>query len=300
MAADAVVALRADAVLAGSVFRLGDIAHISADGTEARSNLADIEIGLVPRPGHTGRLSQPQVEHAIEAHAPEWRGRFRMAGSQAVTLRGVGIAVDQQRLVRLAADALRAELAPRYAKLEIAQVGEPPTLTLPPSAQLRARPVNAPISRRMPVWIDIEIDGRALGAVPVWFSVSAWKAIPVAMADLPEGAIVRAGDLAMEMRDVAESGKVLDRLPAENGLRLRHALARGTPVAQSALEADTAISRNRPVTVRINTGSIAIETAGTALADGRVGDTVRVKNPDSSEPFLATVVAPGVVSVNPR
>jgi flagella basal body P-ring formation protein FlgA len=300
VAADAVVALRADAVLAGPVVRLGDIAQVSAEGSEARDSLAAVEIGVVPRPGHTGHLSQPQVERMIEAHAPAWRGRFRMAGSKAVTLRGAGVAVDQQRLAQLAADALRAELAPRYAKLEIAQVGEPRALTLPPAAQLRARAVSAPLARRMPVWIDIEVEGRAFGAVPVWFAVSAWQAVAVASADLAEGTLLRAGDLALEMREVAESGKVLDRLPAENGFRLRHALARGTPLAQGALEAVTAVGRNQPVTVRIATGNIAIESTAIALADGRVGDTVKVKNANSSEPFLATVVAPAVVSINPR
>lgn len=300
MAADAVIALRPEVVVSGSSFRLQDIANMNEVDPASSQRLAAIEIGVVPRPGHTERLSQQQVERAIEAHAPEWRGKFRMGGSKTVAVRGVGVAVDRQRLVRLAADALQAELAGRHDKVAISQVGEARALTLPPAAAFRVRPVGGAVSRRMAVWIDIEVDGRPFAAVPVWFSVEAWKAVPVAKADLAAGSMLRAGDLVMEPRDVAQAGKVMESMPAETGVRLRHALVRGMPVAESALEPTTAISRNQAVAVRIAAGSIVIETAGIAQANGRVGDMVKIRNPGSSEIFLATVLEPGVVSVNAR
>jgi len=136
--------------------------------------------------------------------------------------------------------------------------------------------------------------------VPVWFSVEAWKAVPVAKTDLAAESILRADDLTMELRDVAQAGRIIDRLPADNGARLRRALVRGMPVPESALEPVTAISRNQAVAVKIASGSIMIETAGIAQTDGRVGDMVKIKNPGSSEIFLATVLEPGVVSVNAR
>ncbi len=298
MAADAVIALRPDAVVSGSAYRLQDIADMNEADPASSQRLAAIEIGVVPRPGHTERLSQQQVERAIEAHAPEWRGKFQMGGSKTVTVRGVGVAIDQQRLVRLATDALHAELAGRYEKVEIKQIGEARALTLPPAAQFRARPVGTALSRRMAVWIDIDVDGRAFAAVPVWFSVAAWKAVPVAKVDLAAGNVLRADDLVMALQDVAGAGKVIEQMPAAAGARLRHALIRGMSVAESALEPTTAISRNEAVAVKMAAGGIVIETAGIAQANGRVGDMVKIKNPGSSEIFLATVLGPGMVSVN--
>lgn len=300
VAADAVVELRASAALDGAVFRLADIARVREAGEPARQGLEAMEIGVVPRPGHTYRLSQPQVERLIEAHAPAWRGRFRMAGSPAVSVRGVGTALDRAQAVRLAAAALHAALDTRHARVAITPVGQLRELTLPSAARLRARPVEAPLARRMAVWIDIDVDGRAAGALPVWFAVSAWDRVPVAKSDLPQGSTLRAADLAMEMREVAAGAPVVDQLPPDGAVRLRHPLARGMPLTAAALETPGAVSRDQPVSVRVAAGSIEIETAAVALDDGRVGDAVRVRNPGSKEPFVATVVAPGVVSVNSR
>jgi flagella basal body P-ring formation protein FlgA len=300
MAAEPVIALRAEAVVSGSVFHLQDIVSMSEIDLASNQRLAAIEIGVVPRPGHTEHLSQQQVERTIEAHAPEWRGKFQMGGSKMVTVRGVGVAIDQQRLVQLAADALHTELAGRYEKIEIRQVGEVRALTLPPAVEFRVRPVGGAVARRMAVWIDIQSDGRTFAAVPVWFSVEAWKTVPVAKVNLAVESVLRADDLVMALRDVAQAGKVVESIPAERGTRLRQALVRGMPITESALEPTTAISRNQAVAVRIAAGGIAIETAGIAQANGRVGDMVKIKNPGSNEIFLATVLEPGVVSVNAR
>jgi flagella basal body P-ring formation protein FlgA len=289
--------------VSGSVYRLQDIASMGELDAASGQRLAAIEIGVVPRPGYVERLSQQQVERAIETHAPEWRGKFQMGGSKTVSVRAVGVAVEQQKLVRLAADALKEALAGRYDKVDIKEVGEMRALTLPPDAGFRVRPINGAgiaASRRMAVWIDIQVDGKAFAAVPVWFAVEAWKTVPVAKADLAAGSVLRASDLVLESRDVAQAGKVLDVMPGETGVRLRQPLRRGMPVALGALESTAAISRNQAVAVKIAAGSIVIETAGIAQDNGRVGDMVKIKNPGSSEIFLATVLEPGVVSVNAR
>ena len=152
----------------------------------------------------------------------------------------------------------------------------------------------------MPVWIDIYADGHPYGAVPVWFAVQAWKSVPVAQRDLEAGSVLKAEDFRMAQADVARSSKILHRLPLDGEARLRIAVRRGSPLTEGALETVPAISRNQAVAVRIEAGHIAIEAEGIALANGRIGETVKVKNPGSSEIFLATVLEPGVVSVNAR
>jgi len=118
MAADAVIALRPEATVSGSVFRLQDVASMTEIDPAASLRLAAIEIGVVPRPGHTERLSQQQVERAIEARAPEWRGRFKMGGSKTVAVRAVGVAVDQQRMLRLAARSIASRISRSLRKSE--------------------------------------------------------------------------------------------------------------------------------------------------------------------------------------
>ncbi|MES2538668.1 MAG: flagellar basal body P-ring formation chaperone FlgA [Pseudomonadota bacterium] len=299
LAADMTIALRRDVTVATAIYRLDDIAGISGGGPAESSALAQMEIGVAPRPGYSKRLSQQQVARFIEAHAPHMRGKLQFSGHQNVTVRAAGV-LEKQRLARTAEDFLRAALAGSYEKLEIKITGEAREVALPAGAELRARIPGGIISSRTAVWVDVQADGRAYAAIPVWFSVQTWKQVAVARTDLTAGAEVRPDDFVMALRDVARFPGAVDRLPGDGASRLRVALRQGMPLTASAVESTPTISRNQQVLVRMNTGNITIESAGVAQANGRVGEMVKVKNAGNSEIFIARVLEPGVVAVNAR
>lgn len=289
--------LHADVAVSAVVYRLRDIARVT--GSDA-TRIAAMKIGVTPRPGKNDRLSQAQVKKAIERHFPDLRGMLHWSGSQTVTIHGTGIAVDGQHLIQLASDSLQHMLRDRYAKVEIKPVDSIRDVLLPEGAELRVRPWSGTISRRIGVWIDVNVEGRAYTAVPVWFAVKAWTHVPVARRDLPAGQQVKEVDFAMELRDVLQTTKTLEHLPPDGTALLRRAVAQGSPLTNAVIEMAPAISRNQQVVVKLASGGIAIETSGLAQSTGRIGDSVTVKNPGSSEVFLAKVVAPGVVTVNAR
>jgi flagella basal body P-ring formation protein FlgA len=300
LAAPVAIELRPEVVVNGARYRLGDIAVIRGADPLVRQQVAALEIGVAPRPHHSDRISQQQVGRLLEAKRPELRGRLQWSGSKATIIRAAGIALEPQRLVQIAEESLRAELGGGYEKVELEALPNVRKMTLPPGAQLRPRPLAGVVAQRTAVWVEIRVDGRAYGAVPVWFAVKAWKQVPVALTNLPAGSALRREDFALETRDVMQAAKIIDRLPIEQGIRLRIALSRGLPVTETMLERMPAISRNQQVAVRMLAGSIVIETEGLAQADGRIGDTVKVKNPGSSEIFKGEVVEPGLVLVNAR
>lgn len=297
-AADIVVALRSDAVIHASTYRVGDIATVTADDVLAAGKLHDMEMGVAPRPGHSERLTQQQVMRFIEVHMPESRRKLQMAGSQTINVHTTGIALDKERAQQLAMAVLRSALGAGYERVEIKQVAPLREMVLPADAEFRPRSLRGPITRRTAVWIDIQAAGRPYAAIPVWFSVHAWKRVPVALRELAAGSAVHPEDFEYSTCDIMQHTGVVDRLPPKS--RLRTALAAGMPIMAGAIEALPEISRNQEVAVRVEAGNIVIETAGVAQADGRTGDVVRVKNAGSSEIFLARVLEPGVVAVNAR
>lgn len=298
LASGIAVELRPEASISGSVYRVDDIAKVESDNPSVTGRLGGMEIGMTPRPGRSERITQQQVMRFIEANAPEWRGKLQMSGSRTTIVRATGVMVDKQRLQQLAMEFLRSVMGQGYERIEVKPVGEMRDMMLPPDAEFRPRALSGPISRRTAVWIDIQAAGRPYAAVPVWFSVHAWKPVPIARRELPAGSEVRPEDFALETCDVMQQTAILDRLP--EGTRLRMTIARGSPVAASALEPVPVISRNQEVAVRVTAGNIVVETAGVAQADGRIGEMVKIKNTGSSETFLAKVLEPGVVAVNAR
>lgn len=297
MAAAATVELRADAEVSGAAYRLQDIARVSGDDA---ADIADIKIGLAPRPGHSAHLSQAQIAGIVARHAPRMRNRLQWGGSKSVVVRAAGVTVEGQRLAQLAADFLQQELGRRYDRFEAEPVERAREIMLPAGAQMRIRPLAGKVSRRTAVWIDIETDGRAYTAVPIWFSVKAWQPVPVARQDLAAGSELKEADFVTEMYDVLQMPRVVGALPPAGSVRLRRAIARGAPLTADAVEGVPAISRHQQVAVRLAAGNIVIETSGLAQASGKIGETVAVMNTGSSEIFLAKVVEPGVVMVNAR
>ncbi len=83
-------------------------------------------------------------------------------------------------------------------------------------------------------------------------------------------------------------------------MRLRRALEPGMSLAAANVEPRPPVARSEQVMVRVVQGAVTIETTATALADARVGEIVKVKNPNTNESYVARVVGPGTVVVGAR
>jgi flagella basal body P-ring formation protein FlgA len=71
-------------------------------------------------------------------------------------------------------------------------------------------------------------------------------------------------------------------------------------LAAAHVEARPSVTKSEQVAVRVVQGAVTIETVGTALADARVGELIKVKNTNTNESYTARVVAAGAVVVSAR
>jgi flagella basal body P-ring formation protein FlgA len=201
---------------------------------------------------------------------------------------------------------LERSLAREHEQVAIEPASGREALALPAGAvELKPRACGreAP-ARRMCVRVDVVQDGVTRKSIPVWFKVEARRKVLVASAPVAAGSVFDPRAFALELRDVAAlNGAPLAPFAAggrAGALRVRRPLDAGQVVLASDVGPTPAVARNQEVTIRVQAGAILVETPGVALADGRLGAMVRVRNPRSGEIYDARIVDEGVLAVNLR
>lgn len=119
--------------------------------------------------------------------------------------------------------------------------------------------------------------------------------VPVLAHDVARGDILAAADFVLEDRPgPAPSLAPPDRILGQEALRR---LPAGTLVRATDVAAPRLVKRGQPVTLTIASGNLRITAAGRALADGRLGQTVRVVTTGTSCTLDGTVTAPDTVRI---
>ncbi|MCC7413262.1 MAG: flagellar basal body P-ring formation protein FlgA [Gammaproteobacteria bacterium] len=132
--------------------------------------------------------------------------------------------------------------------------------------------------------------------VPV--TVHRLREVAVLVRSVPRGAVLGAADLRLERTDVGaltQGYYRAEELPV--GMVLRRALAAGTVLMPQHLETRLAVRRGERVILTADVGGAVVRMTGEALANGAVGDTVRVRNLTSRRVVEGTVADGGVVEV---
>ncbi len=121
----------------------------------------------------------------------------------------------------------------------------------------------------------------------------------VARHSLPRGTLLDDEDVMTVRRDVAGLNGGYFRSVAEiRHMVARRSLRKGRVLTPSLVTPPRLVRRGQLVTILARAGSLTIRVKGKALADGRRGDTIRVRNTRSRREIQATVVADGMVRVN--
>ena len=152
---------------------------------------------------------------------------------------------------------------------------------------------------------------RALGAVavgvrcpsPAWSvfvpgTIKVRKPVLVTAVSLPRGALLAASDLVLELRDLSSlpAGYLSDPA-AVAGRTLRRPLQAGTVLLPGMAALPKLVTRGERVALQAGGGRIAVQVEGEALADGALGETVRVRNLATRRVVQGTVGGPQLVVV---
>lgn len=121
--------------------------------------------------------------------------------------------------------------------------------------------------------------------------------IIVAVHDLQAGVILNPSDIKTEKAARAQGvgGPLAHERQAVIGHTLRAPVSSGTPIRLSSLSQPVRVHAGQTVTVEVRADGVRIKATAIALQDGRVGQSILVKNPDSGHRYRVQVTSRGVI-----
>jgi flagella basal body P-ring formation protein FlgA len=130
--------------------------------------------------------------------------------------------------------------------------------------------------------VGVRCSGGQRWKVYVPVSIVTTAVVAVAARHLPPGSAIAADSIRFERRDVTRNRKgFYTALAAVEGFRVTRPLMAGQVLAPDALAADNVIRRGQTVTLTVANAALRINMSGKALADGAIGQRIKVENSSS-------------------
>ncbi len=150
--------------------------------------------------------------------------------------------------------------------------------------------------------VGVVADGALVQSVPLRVTVRLIRPVVTARRPINQDAVIRAADVELSPITFSRlDGLGLADAALVVGQRARKFLEPGTVVQADHLEAVPLVTRGQIVTLESVEGGITIVTSAKCAADGRLGETVIVRDPNQKGvEFEAVVVGPGRVRMGGR
>ena len=273
-----VAKLRPQVEVRGPLVTLDDVALLRSEDLEALRTLMAVPLGPAPAAGTRVLLQREQLEGWIARRARGIAQRIDWHGPVAVQVGAASSWVRGEALVAAAEPALREWLAGQGLEAELAAATPAPDFQAPAGAitlRPRALPAAA-VRQRMRVWIDVYGGDRFVRSVPVAFHVAL---APAPLAGAP-------GWKAPSPAAASDAGQTVPTAQA----------ARTAPTTDAG-RAPPPVLRGQWALLRSGAGAVLTEARVEVLQDGRIGQSVRVRQPGAAAGVIATVLAPGQLEV---
>lgn len=279
----------------GARVMLSDVAKVRAVAGVTLPRLQDVEVARVEAGSTRSVLvNRPIVRSALVNEGVDMRdARFVGASStRVVPERNVVQTVD---LMKAAQQFLMKELlAAGYQKkaITVRPILDVPSVVVPdgrvvivPSRTDESRPLGA-----VGIALDIQVDGTTVKTTRVNFQVLVAGRVVVARAQVNKGDVIGPDDVGLETRDLGSLPEgAVTSVAAVVGKASRITLRPGTVVTDSMAALAPVVRKGAQVTIIYNTGKVNMSLNGVALRDGQAGETIPVKNVDTSKVLDAVV-----------
>ncbi len=162
--------------------------------------------------------------------------------------------------------------------------------------QTLALALKDPLSSGGHVNVQVSCKGGSSWTILVPAQAKVYRSVAVASRTLQRGDVVIESDLTQDIRDVSEYRLGFALTPeAIVGKEIKFTVNKGEAFRNSVLDTPVVIKRGDAVTLVASAGEISVKTNCTAIADGRIGQQIRVKNNQSARIVNARVVEAGKV-----
>ncbi|MFO7831297.1 MAG: flagellar basal body P-ring formation chaperone FlgA [Desulfuromonadaceae bacterium] len=141
------------------------------------------------------------------------------------------------------------------------------------------------------------VDGRVVNNLNIRGRMSAKAEVVVADSRIRRGHKIQPNDVDLVRSDITDTSEPVFSLTEVVGMELARSVRAGDPIERRHLQAPVVIKRRAFVKIIAERGPMRIEATGSATEDGRLGETIRVRNSSSLEEIHAEVIGTNTVKV---
>ncbi len=146
------------------------------------------------------------------------------------------------------------------------------------------------------VKVSFFVDGKSVKSINLSLKTNMKKVVYVASRYMQKGVLITEDMIAEKVIENIVPYAVEDKMDILGKVTTR-IIYPGQIITDSSIAEEPLVSKNREVEAIKHTGSLTVTTVLIALQDGYLGQTIRLRNPDSFREVLGTVVGKDKVEV---
>lgn len=284
------VLLREEAAIGLPGVFVRDVAILEGPDARQLDALGGIRLADTPAYGETLLLTRHQVGETIRAAAGVLP-HGSLAGAPAVRVRVRGTRVTVADIEPLLESCLSEKAPWKGAEVSLLDVNNIQGMELPPEGTLRLGAGDAVLGKES-ILASLEMlqAGRSVQKVWITAYIGVRARVLTPVRKIRRGATVAPEDVETRVLKIPDLRAAYARLVEDAvGKVSRRTLLPGDPLPCEALEEPLLVRNGETVRLRLERGGIALTTLARAEQDGRLGDSIRVRNIDFSAVIRARV-----------
>ncbi len=293
-----VVALKQDVAVGSDVICLGDIADIHGLDSDAAGRLGRVELGPSPEFGKISEWSRQQIYAKIPNSLV--RGGLSFEGAPAVQIRRQGKHLRPDDIAGALKGYITATTLWKEAEIEIRAIGNLNEIELPPGdTQLRLGPGTTAVGRnRLLVNFEAIQEEKVQRSFWINVDISIRARVLTAARKIPYNIAITSEDIAESIVDIADFRNAYIRQSDELiGKVSRRGFSPGDLFTREAFTDPFLVRHGETVQLRLERNGIVLVASAKAEQDGKLGQTIVVRNLEFSTALKAKVVGPGSVKI---
>ena len=302
-----IITLRPRARLDAGPVSIGDVTVLQAGNPDQNRRLAKIDLDDAPPPGKKLTISAKQVEfRLLVAGVPQQT--FLVQPNSMVLVTRKTHNLTSERIVAAARQLIATRLPWKTAEYTLTPAApvQPITGLVVRPDQVVLQPVlrsTWPPGRTVHLSVKVFVEEELFVTVPVTMQLQRFSDTVVALRPIKRGHVIGPADLHMERRDVTGETGYFTSTEHLLGQTVRidvpalH-IIRASNVSPKNTKQEPLIRMRDRVQIVAHTRGLRISTLGEALAAGRQGEVIQVRNVNSKKILQARVVSRQEVIVN--
>jgi flagella basal body P-ring formation protein FlgA len=278
---------------------LQDVAELQGTDSDQLAKFAQIPLGAAPRLGIAATLSRNQITNYIQKEVGPFP-ETSFTGAEVVQIRLQSRPIESEEIASILKAYILQTTSWKESEIEIQSIEHPRGIEVPPGESHLQVSLRLPVTGRGRIIFPFEMvqDGRVLRYFYTTAKIRVSSGIVTAAKPIRAGKVIELEDVVQSPAMIGDFQATYLRAPDEIlGKISQRNYSPGDPLTREAFADPIMIKRGETVHLRLERSGLVLTALGRAEQDGRLGQTIRVRNMEFSTLLNAQITGPGEARV---